>query len=362
MKLIIQPADGVAPIVSAIKNAKKSVEIAVFRFDHAAIEAALKAAVIRGVKVTALIAWTNRGGVKRLRELELRFLAAGLTVVRTNDDLIRYHDKYLVIDRHVLYMLSFNFTHLDIDHSRGFGIVTTNAKWVQAAVDLFETDLARKQYTPRMDTFVVSPVNARKSLSNFLKRAKKQLLIYDPKISDRGMLRILSERSKAGVEIRVIGRVAGNFHMKVKRLGPMRLHTRTIIRDQHQVFVGSQSLRAAELDSRRELGLIIRDGGTIKKIIATFESDWRHSGEKKKLERADERPRKREKLDVEEAAEVLARQLKPLRSKLKKTVKKVVAGAGEELLETKTVKDAVKKVVKKVVKEAVQEVARESNA
>ena len=229
-------------------------------------------------------------------------------------------------------------------------------------VDLFETDLARKQYTPRMDTFVVSPGNARKSLSNFLKRAKKQLLIYDPKISDRGILRILSERSKAGVEIRVIGRAGGNFEMKVKRLGPMRLHTRTIIRDQHQAFVGSQSLRAAELDSRRELGLILRDGGTIKKIIATFEADWRHSGEKKKAQRIDEKASEEKKVQVEEAAEVLARELKPLHARLKKSVKKAVSGAGEELLETKAVKDAVKKVVKKVVKEAVQEVARESNA
>ena len=161
MKLIIQPNDGAAPIVSAVKNAKKSVDIVVFRFNHAGIEAALKAAVNRGVNVTALIAWVNRGGVKSLRELELRFLAAGLTVVRTNDDLIRYHDKFIIIDERVLYMLSFNFTHLDIDHSRGFGIITSNGKLLQAAKELFDADRARKSYVPRMDSFVVSPVNAR---------------------------------------------------------------------------------------------------------------------------------------------------------------------------------------------------------
>jgi len=61
-------------------------------------------------------------------ELEMRFLAAGIVVARTDDDLIRYHDKFLIIDRRSLYMLSFNFTRLDIDHSRGFGIVTRNTK------------------------------------------------------------------------------------------------------------------------------------------------------------------------------------------------------------------------------------------
>ena len=131
MKLIIEPADGVAPLLSAIKSAKKSVEIAIFRFDRKDVEAALKAAAERGVKVTALIAFANRGGERNLRKLELRFLDAGIIVARSADDLIRYHDKYILIDRRVLYMLSFNFTHLDIDHSRGFGIVTTNANWVR---------------------------------------------------------------------------------------------------------------------------------------------------------------------------------------------------------------------------------------
>ena len=79
----------------------------------------------RGVGVTALIAFTNRGGEQNLRKLELRFLDAGIIVARSANDLIRYHDKYILIDRRVLYVLSFNFTHLDIDHSRGFGIVTT---------------------------------------------------------------------------------------------------------------------------------------------------------------------------------------------------------------------------------------------
>src|SRR6202521_4787895 len=176
MKLLIEPRDGVTPIVSAIQTAKKSVEIAIFRFEYGVIEAALKAAVVRGVKVTALIANTNRGGVKNLRALEMRFLAAGIVVARTDDDLIRYHDKFIVIDRRILYMLSFNFTRLDIGRSRGFGIVTMNTELVQEAAKLFDADSTRSAYTPKLNEFVVSPANSRKIVSTFLKRAKKQLL------------------------------------------------------------------------------------------------------------------------------------------------------------------------------------------
>jgi cardiolipin synthase len=359
VKLIIEPNDGVAPIISAIKNAKKSVEAVIFRFDYKAIEAALNAAVVKGIKVTVLIANTNRGGVKNLRDLEMRFLASGMVVSRTDDALVRYHDKFIIIDRSTLLMLSFNFTKLDIDRSRGFGIVTKNSKLVQEAVKLFEADCTRSAYTPKMDAFVVSPGNARKVLGTFLKRAKKQLLIFDPKISDKEMIGILRGRAKDGVEIRVIGRTSASFDLKVKKPVAMRLHTRTIIRDQHQAFVGSQSLRPEELDSRRELGLIVHDSKVIKGLINTFESDWdaNEASKESKIEKeeAPEVPTK----DTEKATKVLTKEMIPISVTLKKAVKKAVADAGEEVFEQKIVKNTVKKMMKKAVKEAVKEAAAE---
>jgi phosphatidylserine/phosphatidylglycerophosphate/cardiolipin synthase-like enzyme len=109
MKLLIQPEDGVSPLVSAIKKAKKTVDIVIFRFDRAEIEAALKAAAKRGVVVSALIAYANHGGERSLRKLEMRLLEEGVTVTRTAADLSRYHDKMLIIDRRVLYVMSFNY-------------------------------------------------------------------------------------------------------------------------------------------------------------------------------------------------------------------------------------------------------------
>ena len=140
---------------------------------------------------------------------------------------------------------------------------------------LFEADTTRNPYTPTLDTFVVSPANARKVLGAFIRKAKKELLIYDPKIADTEMLRALSERTKAGVEIKVIGRVSKqNPGLEVRNLAKMRLHTRTIIRDRRQAFVGSQSLRTAELDSRREVGVIVREPKVVNGLIKTFEADW----------------------------------------------------------------------------------------
>src|SRR5712692_4195708 len=122
--------------------------------DWRELETALKAASRQGIAVRALIAHTNRGGEPRLRSLETRFLEAGITVGRTDDDLIRYHGKMMIVDRTTLFLLSFNFVHMDIDHSRGFGIVTRNAKTVQEAVKLFEADLNRQTYSAGNNAFI----------------------------------------------------------------------------------------------------------------------------------------------------------------------------------------------------------------
>ena len=142
VQLIIQPDAGVVPIAKAIKTAKKSIDVCIFRFDRDDIEKALGAAVQRGVIVRALIAHTNRGGEGRLRKLEQRLLAAGVLVSRSADDLLRYHAKYMIADS-TLHLLGFNFTKLDMDKSRSFAVSTKDTRSVQEAKRLFEADLSR---------------------------------------------------------------------------------------------------------------------------------------------------------------------------------------------------------------------------
>ena len=144
MKLLVQPGDGISDLVKGIEGAKKSIEILIFRFDRAEIELALENAANRGVSVRALIAYTNRGGEPNLRKLETRLLAAGVSVARTSDDLVRYHGKMIILDRRVLFLFAFNFTNLDIEHSRTFAVITKNSKFVQEAGKLFEADTKRQ--------------------------------------------------------------------------------------------------------------------------------------------------------------------------------------------------------------------------
>jgi phosphatidylserine/phosphatidylglycerophosphate/cardiolipin synthase-like enzyme len=275
MKLIVQPDDGVTSLLAGIDSARKSIEIAIFRFDHADIKQALERAVDRGVSVHALIANTNHGSEKELRKLEMELLPAGIEVSRTADDLLRHHYKFMVVDHRLLYVLTFNFTYLDMDNSRSFGIVTEDEDLVHEASRLFHADIKRQTYKPAHKNFIVSPINARHELSRFIKGAEKQLLIYDPEVSDRPMIGLLRDRARAGVEIRIIGRVIKpSAELDAGRLMRMRFHTRTIIRDRRDAFLGSQSLREAELDRRRELGLIVTDHAAVTSLLRVFDRDW----------------------------------------------------------------------------------------
>jgi cardiolipin synthase A/B len=275
MKLLIQPEHGAASLIKEIDGAKKSIEIAIFRFDHADIERALERAVDRGVSVHALIANTNHGEEKNLRKLEMDLLPAGVEVSRTADDLLRHHYKFMIVDRRILYLLTFNYTHLDIEHSRSFGFVIDDPEVLEEASRLFYADVRRQPYKPGLKSFVVSPINAREQLSHFIKGAEKQLLIYDPEISDRSMIHLLRDRAHKGVEIRIIGRVIKpSDEFDPGRLMRMRFHTRAILRDRREAFLGSQSLRESELDKRRELGMIVRDHEMVHSLVKVFESDW----------------------------------------------------------------------------------------
>jgi cardiolipin synthase len=361
MKLLVQPGDGIAAILKAIEGAKLRVDIMIFRFDRKEIERALAAAVARGVEVRALVANVNRAGEANLRKLEMRLLAAGVTVARTAGELLRYHAKMMIIDRRELHVFAFNYTVLDIEHSRSFGLITTNRPAVLEAERLFEADFKRHKYEPETSSLVVSPVNARKTLAAFLSGAKRELMIYDPNVSDSQMLDILEQKSKAGVNIRIIGqlgRKAGD--LSAYKLHELRLHTRTIVRDGRAAFIGSQSLREAELDLRREVGLIFKEPKTVAKVAHVFEQDWERA-------KANGPQPSRSKV-AKKFAKAVASELPPMTPMLEQIIQEMGEKMGVEssMVDIERVeaaaKEAVKEAVKVIVKEAVDQQVPEGTA
>ena len=354
MKLLIQPENGIKPLIEALRKAKKSIRILIFRFDRVEIEKALVDAVGRGVAVHALIAHTNQGEEKNLRRLEMRLLAQGITVARTADDLVRYHGKMLIIDDEFLYILGFNFTHMDIDLSRSLGVVITKSSIVKEAIRLFECDSNRRPFTKPKGDLVVSPVNARKRLIEFIAGTRKTLLIYEMKISDRDFLKLLNKKISSGVEVRILSRAsAKSGAIPVRRL-PSRLHLRAMLRDGNTAFLGSQSLRKLELEARREIGVIFRDRKIVKQMEAVFERDWKGSEpivEDSKLVSALVVPAKK-------VAKEVAKQIK-IGPVVEQVIEKVIDPKDPTPFEPDEVAQTVREAFHEEVQDAVQEALKE---
>jgi phosphatidylserine/phosphatidylglycerophosphate/cardiolipin synthase-like enzyme len=281
LTLLVQPETGLAPVIQALRRAKRTIDVAIFRLTRRDLEEALAAAVARGVKVRALVAHRNNGGEARLRKVEQRLLEAGVIVARTSDEFTKYHGKYLIIDE-TLHLLGFNFTKANVTKTRSFGIQSRDRRAVADALRLFESDLTRQPFTPtRTSPLVVSPESARATLERFVGGARKRLAVYDSRLEDPAFVKLIRQRADAGVQVQIIGKAPRlEAEIPVRGLKGLKLHVRAMVRDASHVFVGSQSLRRLELDDRREVGLVITNPAVARHMLQVFDEDWERSGSK----------------------------------------------------------------------------------
>jgi cardiolipin synthase A/B len=227
------------------------------------------------------------------------------------------------------------------------------AKLVQEAEKLFEADMQRQEYTPATAGFVVSPLNAREELSAFIKATKKELLIYDPAVTDLEMVSLLNERVKAGVNVQIVGR----GKLPTRKLTRLRLHARTMVRDGTHAFIGSQSLRRAELDKRREIGLIFRDPKIAVQLTKIFNEDL--EGTRPAASDSAEETIPAGKI-AKRVAKAVSSELPPLGPVLEVVVKEVAGNGVDVSLKTNTLQDRVQSAVKQAVKEAVRDAVEDA--
>jgi len=141
------------------------------------------------------------------------------------------------------------------------------------------------------------------------------------------------------------------------------LHTRTIIRDGRQAFVGSQSLRALELDARREIGVIFQDLKVVARLSKTFEDDWGLKEQSAQASVKDELPPAAKV--AKKVARAVVKEMPPVTPVVEGTVREVVGDSADVELNAEeieeAVKDAVKEAVRQVVMNVVEDVAPEES-
>jgi cardiolipin synthase A/B len=281
--LIVEPDDGMRPLIRAIDKSQNTIFVETYILTDSRIVHALERAETQGVDVRVLLEHHPIGMGVQPETMRNTLLAAGIDVRWTSSTFLLTHAKFAVLDDKVAVISTANFSRSAFSHNREFLIMTRRPIEVREISNLFRRDWDRMPERLQDRALVVSPVNARSSLGEFLRTASRSIDIYAEEISDTGIERHLIAKAMHGVAVRVIlekgaSPAAASYlrqgHVLVRQLGVPYIHAKLIVIDGREAYVGSVNLSAASLDGNRELGILI-SGKTVHRLIRTYDRDWK---------------------------------------------------------------------------------------
>ncbi len=282
LHFFVLPDDGLTPVLDALNAAKRTLDIYVFRLESDAIATALADAVGRGVAVRAILdnnAATAKAAYHQLQQ-------AGVNVKWSPPYFVKSHAKCFVADGAVAAIFTLNFVDKWED-TRDYGIISDDRAIIAAFEASFEADwqlAAGQPSAAQVAPLIVSPVNSRAAVLDYIKQAQSNLLIEHQQFSDPQVIAAIAERANAGVNVQLAveqSDSAGGVE-QLRQLAPhivatypqsLHIHCKLLIRDHATMLLGSLNLTAESLDQRREISLIVDHAVAVKRAIDIFQRD-----------------------------------------------------------------------------------------
>jgi phosphatidylserine/phosphatidylglycerophosphate/cardiolipin synthase-like enzyme len=289
LSLITEPAAGIAPVLRAIRRARRSIELVMYEDEDDQVDAALAAARARGVTVRVLLNRGYYGEASPDNKSAYTYLRAHRIGVRwTPSYFALTHQKSLVVDRRA-YVLTFNFTPQYYASSRDFGVIDTDAADVKAIEQTFAADYAgSKITTPRGRDLVWSPGSEQAQIS-LIDSARRSLDIYNEEMDSTPIEHALEDAARRGVNVRVTMTYDSEWRSAFDALAAAGVHVRTYASDAplyihakmiltpSRAFLGSENFSYTSLERNRELGLTFATPGVIRSLRTTFDRDFAHA-------------------------------------------------------------------------------------
>ncbi len=283
-QLIIQPRDGIQPILDAINNAKVSIRHKVYLFTDSRLDViqALSEAKTRGVDVKVLLEREPNGGVALNTNAFLALKAAGINVQYTKAFKFVYvHEKSFVFDDQSAIISTANTTGSSYTSNREYQVKLENPELVQEVAKVFDSDWAGIDIDLKESKLVWSPNqttsaglvkgNARAKILNLINSATSSLMLEQEAMADEEVILALIAAQTRGVNVTLIGSpkaatdtyiVAGANRLaaagvKVRWLNAPFVHAKVILADDTKAFIGSENMSTNSLNNNRELGIIL---------------------------------------------------------------------------------------------------------
>jgi cardiolipin synthase A/B len=295
-QVLVQPDDGVAPLLALIAGAERSLYVKQFRFTHPALLAASIAAHRAGRDVRIMLNPHASSGVRVNDAIFAALEAAGVKVLWTSPDFYVTHEKSMVVDDRLALVATFNWDEKYFTQTRDYGVVLDQPGAVAEIRDCFMADWERRSFRPAADSILLwSNLNSREMMSAFIDRAHRSLDIQHPKFVDAAILDRIVQAHQRGVHVRLLCggghglagldridtfaslRVMGQFGIKVHKQRNLRPHAKLLIADGKRALLGSMNIDRSAFDLCRELGATVTGKPALRRLSEVFEVDWREA-------------------------------------------------------------------------------------
>ena len=304
LQIIVEPnGQNGAELVAAIAAATTSVEMTMYQVDDVDVIDALVSRASHGVSVrTVLDSSTTNKSWNMPAYTKLK--AAGAGVTWSSTAFTYTHEKTVIVDDHVAWIMTMNSNTSSPGTNREYLAIDTDPGDVAEAKAVFEADFALHAITPT-GNLVVANANARPSLVALIKSATTTLDIEGEEFSDvnsNGVVAAVVQAANRGVAVRVIVAKDANpvasqataisdvKHAggKVVVTGPTSgngtatnpyIHAKAILVDCSGTtcargFVGSENFSAGSLGYNRELGVIFAVPAELAKMKTAIDHDF----------------------------------------------------------------------------------------
>jgi cardiolipin synthase A/B len=251
-----------AAVIDAIRDARHSIALSLFRCNDKAIFAELAAATARGVAVDVLVTSRVKGGRKKLDKLWRALEQTGASLHPYTDAVVKYHAKYLVADDGPSIVASLNFTKKCFKKTWDALVVTHDPAVASGLKRLMDAD---RDGAPMPDDLpprlIIGPERARAQLTALVVSAKRSIRLIDAKVSDPDLIDLLKRRRAEGIAVEMYSE---------KRIGPLKSHGKIMLIDDSTAIVGSLALAALSLDFRREVAIVVTEPPAVAEAVQLF--------------------------------------------------------------------------------------------
>ncbi|MBJ7341484.1 phospholipase D-like domain-containing protein [Mycolicibacterium sp.] len=292
-RLIVEPDDGLGPVLELIASAQTSLLIKQFTLTDESLIDAVVERKRAGVDVRVMLNAARSGGDRANDETFERFATAGIAVQWANPRFYVTHEKSVVVDEKIALVATFNMCLKYFTLTRDYGIVIDDPVQVMQIVEVFNADWNQDEWVPTVYRGLLwSNSNSRFHMARFIDTATHRIDVQHPKFVDAVILDHLAAAVGRGVKVHVLCggrhgisegdvldtfaslRTLRRFGAKVHKQKNLRVHAKLLIVDDERALVGSMNIDRSAFDLRRELGITVTEPSVVARLKAVFDADW----------------------------------------------------------------------------------------